>query len=476
MIETEKKDMFLGRTTELSELNKLYDMEGFKFIVIYGRRRVGKTALMAEFTKDKDSIFYISIEQNDKAALETFSVKVLERFSAGASIIDSFPSWDKAFSYITEQAGSTRLVLAIDEYPYLASGCPSISSILQKHIDTGFGASNLFLILCGSSMSFMENQVLGYNSPLYGRRTAQFKLEPLNYLQTAEACPNLSTVSNALIYGIAGGIPHYINKLAIKKDNGIDKAITENLLEKTSYLFEEPANLLKQELREPATYNAIIAAMASGAARLNDISTKTSLDYSLCSKYLSVLISLDIVGKKSPIFDKTKNKTLYFIKDNLFSFWYRFVPDNISQIMADKSSLVFKNEVKPQLNHYMGKIFEEICCQYLIYGADNLPFIIKEIGSWWGGNPKTKTQEEIDILATNGKSAIFGECKWQTDLIDLAVLKNLKRKAELFDKFENKYYYLFSKSGFTMGVSDVAQKDNSIRLITLADMYLVSGA
>ena len=184
--------MFIGREFELSELEKQYNMSGFRFVVIYGRRRVGKTALINEFIRDKDNIFSISIEQNDPLALRDFSEKILSRFPLASSFLDSFSSWDSAFSYIAEQVGSQRIVLAIDEYPYLASGNPSISSILQKHIDTDFKTSNLFLILCGSSMSFMETQVLGYKSPLYGRRTSQLKVEPFDYYDSGYFFPNYS--------------------------------------------------------------------------------------------------------------------------------------------------------------------------------------------------------------------------------------------------------------------------------------------
>jgi AAA+ ATPase superfamily predicted ATPase len=346
-----------------------------------------------------------------------------------------------------------------------------VSSILQHAIDHKFSKTDIFIILCGSSMSFMENQVLGHNSPLYGRRTAQFRLEPLNYMAAAEAHPHLSPETNAIIYGITGGVPHYINKLAVADDGDIGNAVICNILERTCYLFEEPANLLKQELREPATYNAIIAAIAGGASRLNEIANKASLEYAVCSKYLSVLISLDIVGKKVPVCESAKNRSLYYLKDNLFKFWYRFIPDNMSQIMIGNTESVYRNEVEPHIDLYMGPLFEEICKQYLMNFAKGLRFSIREIGGWWGGNPETKKQEEVDIIAFNGKNAIFGECKWRSDPVDLSMLKEIKRKASLFHRFDKKYYYLFSRSGFTSGIIEEAERDGSIRLITLDEIY-----
>jgi hypothetical protein len=318
----------------------------------------------------------------------------------------------------------------------------------------------------------MENQVLGYQSPIYGRRTAQFKLEPLNYRLAARAYPTLPPKQQVQLYGVAGGIPHYLNNLNVDTEGDVDSAIINRVLDRSSYLFEEPSNLLKQELREPATYNAIITAIASGATKLNEISTRTHLESGLCSKYLTALISLGLVGKKAPILETTKNKSIYFLNDNLFNFWYRYVPGNMSMIASDKGAIVYETEVRPKLSEYLGKVFEDICIQYLTLFADKLPFVIKEIGNWWGGNPELKQSEEIDVLALNGKSAIFGECKWRNEQTDLANLKNLMRKSLLFGaEFTQKYFYLFSKSGFTKGLIEAAASDPSIRLIDLTEIY-----
>ncbi|MCL2712728.1 MAG: ATP-binding protein [Methanomassiliicoccaceae archaeon] len=463
--------MFYGREQELKKMNSLYDTGEHQLVVVYGRRRVGKTTLINEFCKGKRTLFFPALESTAEKNLKVFSNTINKFIYPDSSVDSEYASFDDAFTKISEAAEKERFVFVIDEFPYLAAADSSVQSVLQHLTDHKFSKTNIFMILCGSSMSFMENQVLGQKSPLYGRRTAQFRLEPLSYLKAAEAHPHLSPESNAVIYGITGGIPHYINKLAIKNDGDIGNSIVSNILDTTSYLFEEPANLLKQELREPATYNAIISAIAGGASRLSDIANKTLLNYAVCSKYMSVLLSLKIAGKKAPVYGNMKNKTLYYLKDNLFNFWYSFIPDNISQIMAGKAELVYKNEVEPKINQYMGFVFEDICRQYLINYAKGLPVRIKNIGDWWGGNPKTKEPEEVDIIAFSGKEAIFGECKWWSDPVDLSVLKEIKRKAELFPDFKKKYYYLFSRSGFTSAAIKEAEQDPSVRLITLAEIY-----
>ena len=213
---------------------------------------------------------------------------------------------DAALDELTTLSKEERIVFVVDEYPYLAKAKPAISAMLQHIIDHKWTESKMYLILCGSSMSFMENQVLGNESPLYGRRTAQFKIEPLDYKETAVFHPHLPAEENSLIYGITGGVPHYINKLDVK--GSVDEALLDNFFNRSSYLYEEPGNLLKQELREPAIYNAIIKAIAEGASRMNDIKLKVGEENSIVSKYLKTLIDLGIVKKETPITEKPGKK------------------------------------------------------------------------------------------------------------------------------------------------------------------------
>lgn len=462
--------MFLGRNDELSELNSIYHKEGFRFVVIYGRRRVGKTSLINEFCKGKDHIFYIAIEQNDKAALESFSDIVIQRYPSAKSMIDVFPSWDKAFDYIADQSANERVILAIDEYPYLAGSNPSISSIIQKHIDTSFKKSNIFLLLCGSSMSFMENQVLGYKSPLYGRRTAQFKIEPFDYFDSSLFFRDASNVEKVLAYGAAGGIPQYLGIIA--EEPNVEIGIREGFFKKSGALYEEPENLLKQELREPAVYNSIISAIAYGATRLNEISTKSGEESKKCSKYLKTLIDLQIVEKEVPQGKKTERNSIYKLKDNMFRFWYRFIPKNITNIESGLGEQILKSRVLPVISDYLGRIFEDICIEYLLRcnKAMTLPFLFNSIGRWWGSNPETKTQEEIDILAEYEENAIFGECKWKNQPVGLTVINDLIRKSMIFSQYKNKTYILFSKVGFTKELMIKAQEMENLKLVHLDQM------
>ena len=462
--------MLLGRHFELAELNSQYKKKGFRFIVIYGRRRVGKTALITEFIKDKDSIFYISIERNDKTALESFSAKVYEYFPPPTFMSDSLPSWDKAFEYISSQAGDKRIILAIDEYPYLVSGNPSISSILQKHIDTSFKSSNIFLILCGSSMSFMVNQVLGYASPLFGRRKAQFHIKPFDYYDSGLFFPEASPEDKMLAYAACGGIPQYLN--AVAEHGSIYDGIYECFFKKTGVLYEETENLLNQELREPAIYNTMITSIANGASKLNDISTKSGEDNKKCSKYLKSLLDLQIVRKEQPYGVNAERNSVYTIMDNMFKFWYRFVPQNVANIESGLGRPVFESNVLPHLSEYMGHIFENACKEYMLRqnGTESVPFMFNGIGRWWGANPKTRGQEEIDILADADNKAVFCECKWSNAKMGMDVFSELHRKSLIFEKYSEKHYMLFSKTGYTKAVIDNAA-ENDIVLVDLEMLY-----
>ncbi len=462
--------MFYCRENELSRLNKRYTDGQFECVIIYGRRRVGKTALINEFCKDKPTVFFSALDSTDQENLETLSRAIAAYEKPEALSFPRFGSYEDALDELSRLSEEKRLVFVIDEYPYLAKAKSSISSILQHLIDHRWSRSKLFVILCGSSMSFMENQVLGHESPLYGRRTGQFKIEPLNYRETAVFHPELPNEDNALIYGITGGVPHYINKLGVR--GSVDDALLENLFDRSGYLFEEPENLLKQELREPAIYNSVIKAIAEGASRLNEIATRTGLETGPCAKYIKVLTELGIVKKETPITEKPGKKTIYLLADNFFRFWYRFVPQNIIAVTSGRIRKVYDQAVKAQLPDYMGLTFETMCREYLLYYAENLPVPLNSLGQWWGNDTQNRRQVQIDIVGcpAEGNEYIIGSCKYKKEKVGTDELERLKEYSRAFGKGSGYHYYIFSKSGFTEGLSE-AEKNKEVTLVSLEDMY-----
>lgn len=457
--------MFIGRKTELKQLNEQYNSSRFEFAVIYGRRRIGKTSLIQEFIKDKKALFFTGLETTQKQNLVNLSQVILQ-----SSLDDiTFNSFQAALENVFEKAKKERIIFVIDEYPYLANTYPAISSILQLLIDKNKEDSKLFLILCGSSLSFMEEQVLGYQSPLYGRRTSQYKIKPFSFFETCDYFNSFSYEEKAFIYGLTSGIPLYIS--LFRENKSLKQNIIDIFLSSNGYLFEEPTNLIKQECRDPSTYNSIIQAIATGATKLSEISNQVGIETGLCTTYIKKLISLGIIIKDYPIYKPSKKQTIYLLEDHMFQFWYKFILPNISLINIGMGEKVYE-KIEPHFYEFMGYIFEDICKQYLWFLniREELPLFFLKLGRWWGNDPRIKAKAEIDILAYNDENQILlGECKWINEEIDKKVLEKAIFRSELFS-FPNKFIYLFSKTGFTSYCLEYAKTNPSIHLVTFQDI------
>jgi AAA+ ATPase superfamily predicted ATPase len=329
------------------------------------------------------------------------------------------------------------------------------------------------LIVCGSSTSFMENHVL--SSEILTKKCIhkQLKIEPFDYLTSAEFFPNWNNYDKALAYGAIGGIPYYLKQLSSYET--LEEGIKNSFLNKNGFLIEEPKNLLLRELREPAIYNTIMKSITFGYSSFNKIVTKTQLGSTVVGKYLNTLVSLHFVKRELPVINPTERNGIYKLADNIFKFWYKFVYPNKMSIEQGKSEYLYEEKILPDMNLYMGHIFEDICQQYLIIEnrSMRLPFVFDQIGQWWGNNKESKSQEEIDVVATSKRSVIFGECKWTNELVGKELLTDLKRKSRIFEQFDKCYYYLFSKSGFSEGLKQIAQQEDNVKLISLDDIYSV---
>ncbi len=460
----------IGRQAELNQLERLYNSPKFEFLTIYGRRRIGKTTILKEFAKRHRVLFFSAQEKNDPLNLTSFS-KTVQTFFDG-DFISAFPDWKAAFDYITRKATDEKLVLIIDEFPFLAEPNPSIKSILQHTIDHVWKDKNIFLILCGSSVSFMLNDVMGYKSPLYGRITGNMEVKPFDYLESAEFFPSYSKTEKAIIYGILGGVPRYLE--AFSPEVSLEENIRNNLLMEGSFLNDEPQTLLRIELREPAVYNSILEALSNGCNKICEIADRIHEEKSKCSKYMLTLLTLRVIEKSIPCTEpETSKKGIYEITDNYFRFWYRFLFTNenyYSMLGLERST----QEIMESINDYMGPVFEKICQQYLIRSArDNkLPFVPYKIGKWWGNNPLLKAQDDIDILAydKSGKKALFCECKFRNKPMAMDEYDDLVIATEMFRDIKEKHLMFFSKSGFTEPVKERAEKEGTT-LLTIDDLY-----
>ena len=460
--------MFIGREKELADLNNLYAQDSFQMFILYGRRRVGKTTLLSEFCKDKDTIFFAAEQDSDKGNLDKFSSLIFNHYEE--STLSPFSDWEKAISFVAERQKNKRLVLVFDEFPYLAKNNRKILSVLQHLIDHKLQNGKLFIVLCGSYMSFMEKEVLGEKSPIFGRRTAQLKLKPFPYYVAVKFIDDCTAETKCKYYGAVGGTAQYLGRLQPKIS--FEENICNLFLNPTGYLYEEPRLLLRQEIQEPAIYNAIIEAIACGASKSNEIATKTGEEQAKCLKYIQTLCELGLVYKETPFGEKeSSRKTIYGISDLMFRFWYKYVFNNRSILETGGGKIVYDKRVKPDYNHYMGPVFERICKEFLeeknIDGE--LPILFSSIGRWWGADPVQKKEVEIDIIAKDDKNYLIGECKWQNEKTDIGVLERLKEKADIFNKNgrEETWYALFSKSGFTDDLIEKSKQDSHVLLFDL---------
>jgi len=461
--------MFVGRIKNLTFLEKQYNKQNFEFSVIYGRRRVGKTTLLKKYMNGKRVIYFQGIEANAKGNLEALGIAIDQILQPTSLAISSkrggYANFTDTLDVITELAQEEKLVFIIDEYPYLAESDRSVSSIIQSFIDHKWKDINFQLILCGSSMSFMENQVLGAKSPLYGRRTAQLLIKPFDFEETLTFLPKMSKVDAMMMLSITGGIPQYLS--FVDDTFSVMENIQELFLSLGASLIEEPMNLLKQELREPALYSSALEAIATGSSKMNNISTKSGIETSNLTRVLNNLINLGIVEKITPVGEPQSSKnTLYKIKDGLYRFWYRFIFPNQAILLTHPESLA--NYIKEQLNDFCGPAFEEVCTSWVLR---NIKFNFAQIGNWWGTKTSVRGNEEIDIMALDftRKQAIFAECKWKNEKVGQEVVEKLIERSELFT-YQISGRYLFSKNGFKSGATELASQ-KGVQLVNFEDMY-----
>ncbi len=473
--------MFIGRTRELEFLNDCYRSQKAELVVVYGRRRIGKTELLKEFCKDKANIFYTCREFTDSAQLKSFTDKVHTYHIPAYEYVDSFSDWEKVFSTVFHIPTEEKKILVIDEFPYACKANESIPSVLQVLWDEKLQYENVMIILCGSSMSFIEKKLLAEKKPLYGRATGIYKLSPLPYTDAIKFFPNYSDEDKMIAYSILGGIPHYLKQF--DPNFSLRENVIKKILNKGSALYSEVEFLLRQELREPAVYNTVIEAIALGNTAFNDILTFTKIEKSKASVYLKNLTELGIVRKEVPSLKaKSKqissSKGIYVLTDNFFRFWFAFAYHNFTDLERDDAEGVWYSEIESNLHDYSSKAFENVCLDYLyiLNKSGSLPFRMSTAGRFWGKTNKViddKTVSvpiEIDILAADkGKNNyIVGECKFRNEKFDLSELKKLQEK---FCFKGNAYYYLFALSGFTDAVKQEASSLKNITLLTLSEIF-----
>lgn len=469
--------MFVGRRAELARLEELYARNEFELVIVYGRRRIGKTTLIREFAKGKRTLFYTALEQADSANLRDFSAQIAEFFGLPAGAV-SFDSWQAAFAFLGQKAAEERFLLVLDEFPYAAVRNESLPSVLQIAIDQQLQQTNLFMILCGSNQGFMESEVLGRKSPLFGRRTAQMKIGQLSYLEAWEMMPSLAPQDAFRFYGCFGGVPYYLGLL--RPEDGLRSNLESLYFSPSGFLFDEPMSLLRQETREPAIYASVLRAVAGGANRPNEMSDRVGLPQTTVSRYLRILVDMGIVEKIVPFGENrdTSKRGIYRLSDACYEFWFQFVMPQVSDIEAGLGSAIVRALPDKRLNDFLGHRFEFLCQEWLTARAREglLPIPATSVGSWWGTNPSKRAQDDIDVLAADktGKKLLIGECKYRESFNLKGEVFDLLGKCDLVKGYKAEEFYIFSK----YRVDEVAASELSetgVRFMCLDDMYKQSG-
>jgi hypothetical protein len=457
--------MFVNRTAELRTLAQRAASRKAELLVIYGRRRVGKSELLRTFLRKRRHVYYLADRRTELEQLDLLSTLLAEYFNDSILAVQPLRSWELVFQYLTKNITRKQpFILVLDEFPYLAEVNPALPSIVQRHWDLYFKKMNVKLILCGSSMSFMEKEVLSHKSPLYGRRTGQLELTPFRYNNVAEMLPTVSAERLVEFYAIFGGIPAYLE--FIEPSKSLWKNIEEHIFPSDRFLHNEVNFLLMEELRTPQNYLAILRALAHGKTKLTEIAHATSLETATVAKFFDTLIALRLVRRRVPATEKAhkSRRGSYRIRDHYVRFWFRYVYPHLTYLEEGRYDFVME-KIRETFDSFVGTAFEDVCREYLPQNA-TYSKRWQSFGAWWS------TKAEIDIAAVNDdRELLLGECKWTERPIGRRVYEDLKAKAPLVHgRFTSTSYVLFSKSGFTPELQRMAKSDGA-RLIALEEMF-----
>ena len=457
---------FVDREQEMATLQSEYERDGSGLVVLYGRRRVGKTTLISEFIRDKKALFFLASEESESQNRLAFQEKAADFLNSNLLKNVEVKSWDVLFRAIMDTHFDSKPVIVLDEFQYLGRSNPAFPSVFQRIWEEILKDRQVMVILCGSLISMMQSQTLAYDSPLYGRRTAQIRLKQIPFAYYHEFFPEKSRKELIEMYGVTGGVPKYIELFSQSKD--IYSAIETCVLNRSGYLYDEPHFLLQQEVSEVGSYFSIIKAIAAGNTKLSAIAGLLEVKSTSLTKYLKTLIDLDILEREVPVTEDSPEKSkkgLYKIKDNYLRFWFAFVYPNMSFIESGHGRIVMDKIRKGLVRNHIAFVYEDVCAERMweMNAQSVWPFYFSKLGRYWD------SKEEIDIAAIDpdGKNLILGECKYWQEPVGISVLRSLEAKAEMvaWEKGKRKtWLVLFSVNGFTEELRAVAATRTDLQL------------
>ena len=456
---------FIGRESELKTLDREFN-RGSGFVVIYGRRRVGKTTLIKEFIKNKEAMYFLATEELEIGNMKRFTNTLAEYTKQDYLKNASFSDWEDLFKVFATYKPDTKKVLVIDEFQYLVNVNSAFATIFQRIWDEILKDKNVMVILCGSLISMMMTQVLSYSSPLYGRRTAQIRLSPLKFTDIMKSNTNKSFEQLVEVYSVTGGVPKYFD--FFDNDEPLIENIEREVLQKGGFLYEEPVFLLEKEVKELVSYFSIMKNIAAGNHKVSQLAGILEMPSNALSPYLKTLMDLDLVEKRIPVTEKQPEKSrkgLYFVNDHFIEFWFRFVYAYKGELELENTEYVLGKIKKSFIDKHVSFVYEDICRELLalLCSEGKINFIPSKIGSYWGPNI------EIDVVALDEerKKVLLGECKYHNQSVDADVFFELKGKAEKIVELSEyeKIFILFSKSGFSDRLRELAEQNSNVILV-----------
>ncbi len=449
---------FVNREKELEYLESEYRKPGSSFLVIYGRRRVGKTRLIKEFMRDKNGVYFLATEEGERENLASFQRILYEKFHMPLLSPEKSLDWYDIFYILKSISFEEKFIIAIDEFQYLVKRNEAIPSIFQKIWDELLKDGNFFLIICGSSLSLMEREILSYSSPLYGRRTGQIKLKPIGFEDFKKVYNVLNPVE---LYSLVGGIPKYMELLSVKDD--LYRTIEYNFLNTNSFFFEEPYFLLGREVKDIGTYFSLLKTIASGNRKLGKIATVMGVPQSKLSYYLNRLVEIDVLEREVPITEPSPQKSkrgIYRLKDQFLDFWFKYIYPYRSYIEIGQTGFVIDVIKRTLRERHVSFVYEDICREKVVRmnSEGKLPVQVTRVGKWWDG------EDEIDIVGVDEKNEVvlLGECKYTSSRVGTELYRRLVEKAKKLNVSENPVYVFFSFKGFTEEFNRISRENENI--------------
>lgn len=478
---------FVGRQKELNILTKLHKSQKAELVVLYGRRRIGKTRLVTIFLEQNPAspaLYWMATTHNETIQLRSFSQAILEldpRFKEALAQTFTFSSWEEALHHLADVVELTDepFTIVLDEFTYLLRNEAAISSVFQKVWDHRFNQiPNLKLILTGSLIGMLARQVFSYQAPLYGRATAQIHLRPLPYSALVDLFPTRDAAERVAIFAVTGGVPAYIELFT--RTGSFLSALEEECLVSGSIMLSDPAVIIYEQLQEPQMYESVLSTIAAGFHVWTDIAKMSGIPDTNLGHYLALLQELELIEKRSPILAKPNNKKgRYFIKDHFLRFYYRFIVPQRGAIERGYQEAV-SQKIWAELRGFIGEhVFEELCREWVWSAAmaGRLTFVPEVVGSYWGRYQGKGVQLDVVAAAAREKKLLIGEAKWGRGDLSRQTLTDLVKRSQRMKQVADGWsvaYVLFAREGFTQPTIDAAAEIDAV-LVTLADIEKMGG-